>query len=154
MEIYRFADLKQRRIVNNRMTLRRWIDSQGFPRHLRLGPNSIGWLKSEVEAWLSARAAERDSNPGPAFNAATSILGVLADQVSEQSSPEYSSRNEGENCAGRRPILPQTGAGIPTTSSAAHGTSEAASGGELAGTDHPDRLADDELILTLEDGAV
>ena len=26
-----------------------------FPRSIRLGPNMVGWRKSEVEAWLSAR---------------------------------------------------------------------------------------------------
>ena len=30
-----------------------------FPRRLRLGGNSTGWLLSEVDAWIEARAAER-----------------------------------------------------------------------------------------------
>jgi len=30
-----------------------------FPLRIRLGGNSTGWLLSEVEAWIAARAAER-----------------------------------------------------------------------------------------------
>ena len=26
-----------------------------FPRPIRLGPNSVGWRKAEVEAWLDSR---------------------------------------------------------------------------------------------------
>jgi prophage regulatory protein len=59
LEFYRFTDLKSRRIVENRMTLRRWMATQGFPRPVNLGPNSIGWIKAEVDEWLARRAAER-----------------------------------------------------------------------------------------------
>ena len=30
-----------------------------FPKRLRLGGNSCGWLESEVDGWLTERAAER-----------------------------------------------------------------------------------------------
>ena len=30
-------------------------ETDPFPRPIRLGPNSVGWLKSEVVAWLDAR---------------------------------------------------------------------------------------------------
>lgn len=30
-----------------------------FPKRLRLGGNSCGWLQSEVDAWIQAKAAER-----------------------------------------------------------------------------------------------
>jgi prophage regulatory protein len=59
VEILRFPDLKALGIVNNRMTLRRWIEGHGFPKHVQLGPNSIGWIRAEVQAWLAIRAAER-----------------------------------------------------------------------------------------------
>lgn len=37
-----------------------------FPRRLRLGPNRVGWLKSEIDAWLSAKSADRDAaHPSP-----------------------------------------------------------------------------------------
>ena len=31
------------------------------PRRLQLGPNSVGWLRHEIEQWIAARAAERVS---------------------------------------------------------------------------------------------
>lgn len=30
-----------------------------FPKRLRLGGNSVGWLKSEIDGWLQQRAADR-----------------------------------------------------------------------------------------------
>ena len=33
-----------------------------FPRPIRLGPNSVGWRKAEVEEWLDAR--ERAGSAG------------------------------------------------------------------------------------------
>lgn len=32
-----------------------------FPRPIKLGPRSIGFLVSEVDGWLEARTAERDN---------------------------------------------------------------------------------------------
>ncbi len=34
-------------------------DPRRFPTPVQLGPNSVGWIEAEVEAWLEARAAER-----------------------------------------------------------------------------------------------
>lgn len=31
-----------------------------FPRPVRLGEHSVGWLRAEVEKWLADRSAERD----------------------------------------------------------------------------------------------
>lgn len=33
---------------------------EGFPKPIKLGPHSIGWLRAEVEKWLADRIAERD----------------------------------------------------------------------------------------------
>jgi prophage regulatory protein len=30
-----------------------------FPKRVRLGANSVGWVEEEVDAWLAERAAER-----------------------------------------------------------------------------------------------
>ena len=30
-----------------------------FPRRVRLGANRIGWVESEIEAWLSSKLGER-----------------------------------------------------------------------------------------------
>jgi prophage regulatory protein len=42
------------------MTIWRWERKGRFPRRIRLGENSVGWLRSEFEAWLAARVAERN----------------------------------------------------------------------------------------------
>lgn len=34
-----------------------------FPRPIHLGPGSVGWIESEVTAWIEARIAERDGRP-------------------------------------------------------------------------------------------
>jgi predicted DNA-binding transcriptional regulator AlpA len=53
--ILKFRDLKDRQIVGSRMTLHRWLKSGAFPAPIELGPNSRGWLESEVLAWLESR---------------------------------------------------------------------------------------------------
>ena len=30
-----------------------------FPKRVRLGANSVGWVEEEIDAWLAERAAER-----------------------------------------------------------------------------------------------
>lgn len=56
----RYTDLVDRQIVNNRTTLSRWIRDYSFPAGVLLGPNSRAWRSDEVDAWLEARAAERE----------------------------------------------------------------------------------------------
>ena len=31
-----------------------------FPKPIRIGPNSVAWLESELDEWIAARVAERD----------------------------------------------------------------------------------------------
>lgn len=38
----------------------RWEREGKFPKRIQLGGNSVGWLYSEVEAWLAAKAAARN----------------------------------------------------------------------------------------------
>jgi prophage regulatory protein len=33
-----------------------------FPRPIRLGARSVGWLENEIQSWLKARVVERDRN--------------------------------------------------------------------------------------------
>jgi len=56
-KLIRYHQIKQRGIVRNRMTLKRWIDGQGFPPGFMLGPNTRAWPEYEVDAWLAARKA-------------------------------------------------------------------------------------------------
>jgi hypothetical protein len=53
--LLRFSDLKKRRIVENWPTLRRWVEKEGFPPGLMLGPNTRGWREEEINEWLASR---------------------------------------------------------------------------------------------------
>jgi hypothetical protein len=55
----RFADLKARGIVDNRVTLDRWIAEQGFPCGRLLGPNIRAWTADEIADWLATRPTGR-----------------------------------------------------------------------------------------------
>ncbi|WP_079437392.1 AlpA family transcriptional regulator [Zoogloea sp. LCSB751] len=37
------------------------IKAGTFPAPIQLGSKSVGWIQSEIDAWLAARIAERDS---------------------------------------------------------------------------------------------
>jgi predicted DNA-binding transcriptional regulator AlpA len=59
-EWLRFADLKREKIVSNHPTLIRWIESEGFPPGIWLGPNTRAWRRSWIEASLASRPAKRE----------------------------------------------------------------------------------------------
>ena len=61
----RFSDLKQRKIVNNWTTLHRWIQREGFPPGIMLGPNTRAWRRTWIEQWLANRPTE-NTNRGAA----------------------------------------------------------------------------------------
>lgn len=44
-----------------RATLYRRAKEGTFPKPIRLGGNSSGWIESEVDAWLNERITERDT---------------------------------------------------------------------------------------------
>lgn len=56
--------LRKREVVNrvgySLMHLYR-LEKQGlFPGRIRLGPNSVGWIEGEVDAWIKERIRRRD----------------------------------------------------------------------------------------------
>jgi predicted DNA-binding transcriptional regulator AlpA len=53
--LLRYRDLVARKIITNRMTLKRWIDGQGFPPGFILGPNTRAWFEEEIDAWVASR---------------------------------------------------------------------------------------------------
>ena len=65
MKLLRFTDLVARNIVRNRVTLQRWVENNDFPRGFLIGPNSRAWPEDEVEAWLAARASDREVTDDP-----------------------------------------------------------------------------------------
>jgi predicted DNA-binding transcriptional regulator AlpA len=64
--LLRFSDLQARKIVSNHVTLKRWIEREGFPSGFMLGPNTRVFRESEVEAWLATRPTENTSLRGMA----------------------------------------------------------------------------------------
>ena len=65
MNILRYPDVARKCGVS-RMTIWRWATQDEyadmrFPRQLDLGANSVGFVESEIEDFLAARAAKRDS---------------------------------------------------------------------------------------------
>ena len=54
-QLWRYADLVSAGIVRNRTTLYRWIQQQGFPSGILIGPNTRVWPREDVLAWLTDR---------------------------------------------------------------------------------------------------
>src|SRR5258708_39328532 len=66
---FRFEDLQEKRIVENRTDLQRKQRELGFPLPIKTGDRQALFLKSEVYAWLRRRAALREApktEPPPA----------------------------------------------------------------------------------------
>ena len=42
-------------------TIYQMVREGRFPRQLRLGPNRVAWLRSEVLSWIEEKAAEREA---------------------------------------------------------------------------------------------
>ena len=47
------------------MTIWRRQKAGTFPQRVRLGPNAVGWIEEEIEAWCAERAAERNRSASP-----------------------------------------------------------------------------------------
>jgi prophage regulatory protein len=51
--------LREREVVSrtkrSRVTLWRYERQGNFPQRIRLGPNAIGWIEAEVDAWIASR---------------------------------------------------------------------------------------------------
>ena len=43
----------------SRATIWRWERAGLFPKRRKIGPNRIGWLESEVAAWVASRTASK-----------------------------------------------------------------------------------------------
>lgn len=69
MNILRYAGTARKCDVTP-ITIRRWATNPdyehlNFPHPISLGDNSVGFIEAEVDAWLEARAAERDASGEP-----------------------------------------------------------------------------------------
>ena len=60
--ILRLADVKTRTGLS-RSTIYLNISNGTFPKHISLGRRSVGWLESEIDAWITARIRQsRDAH--------------------------------------------------------------------------------------------
>jgi predicted DNA-binding transcriptional regulator AlpA len=59
MKWIRYPDLVAKGIVNSRMTLKRLIDTRGFPAGVLITPNARAWDEASVDAWIASRPAAR-----------------------------------------------------------------------------------------------
>ncbi|MGH7037065.1 MAG: helix-turn-helix transcriptional regulator [Stellaceae bacterium] len=57
--------LRQRQVIEkvgySPMHIWRLEKAGRFPHRVKLGPNSVGWVAEEIDAWIEARIAERDA---------------------------------------------------------------------------------------------
>ena len=60
LSILKLKQVKKRTGLS-RSTIYNRIHEGTFPKQVKLGARSVGWLENEVEAWLSAKIAYRDS---------------------------------------------------------------------------------------------
>ncbi len=58
----RLIDAAERRALVPYSDMHIWrLERQGkFPRRIKIGPNRVAWLLSEVLAWIAGKAAERE----------------------------------------------------------------------------------------------
>ena len=49
-----------------RSTIYKYISEEWFPKPVPLGGRSVGWVESEVHAWITARFAARDTHAAAA----------------------------------------------------------------------------------------
>ena len=59
----RIITSKERRLYvpYSDMHIRRLEAEDRFPQRIRLGPNRVGWSLKEIQDWIEARKAERDT---------------------------------------------------------------------------------------------
>ncbi len=51
----------RRSTIYNKLNPKSCYHDPSFPRPIKLGAASVGWLKHEVEAWVQAKIAKRDN---------------------------------------------------------------------------------------------
>ena len=49
----------QRKVPYSRVQIWRMEKANKFPKRIVLGPNSCAWLRHEIDAWITERAAQR-----------------------------------------------------------------------------------------------
>jgi predicted DNA-binding transcriptional regulator AlpA len=98
-KLYRFIDLK-RVGVNNYPTLKRWQETQGFPKGRLLGENTRVWTEEEIVAWWDSKADPPPEIVKPAPSVGPEGSGRVTKAVkhpldSESAAPAQASMNGG-----------------------------------------------------------
>lgn len=61
----RILSMKQLRelVLYSPQHIYRLEKAKEFPKRVRLGPNRVGWIESEVHEWLKSRIDDREDQP-------------------------------------------------------------------------------------------
>lgn len=59
MRILRIKDVTEKTALC-RSKIYQMMDTGDFPKSIKLGARSVGWLDSEVENWIESKVMERD----------------------------------------------------------------------------------------------
>ncbi|MCO7567793.1 AlpA family transcriptional regulator [Pseudomonas sp. S 311-6] len=70
VEFIKIAEVRRITSMSTTFIYEHMLDNT-FPKQVRLGPRSVAWVKSEVQAWAQARIA--DSRPVGDDQSATSL---------------------------------------------------------------------------------
>ena len=66
MRIIRYQDLDALKGIRwSRVHVARLEKDGRFPMHIDVGDATVGWIESEVDAWIADRIAARDAKPEP-----------------------------------------------------------------------------------------
>lgn len=58
--ILRFPEVLALTGARSRQTIYNWMERGSFPQAIKIGPNSIGWLKSECDVWKEKLVNNRE----------------------------------------------------------------------------------------------
>lgn len=58
--VLRFPEVLALTGARSRQTIYNWMERGTFPKPIKIGPNSIGWLKSECDAWKGHLISNRE----------------------------------------------------------------------------------------------
>lgn len=59
MKILRCKEVEKKLSIGH-SKIYRMIEENQFPRPIKLGPKSVGWLESEIDEWVQEKIDERD----------------------------------------------------------------------------------------------
>ena len=57
LRLLRLKEVKMR-VGLGRSTIYRWISEGNFPKPVRLGCRSVGWLESAIDTWIVSRSKD------------------------------------------------------------------------------------------------